>query len=114
GETFDVDGLIHQVAKNVELVRMDEDEAADQLASGRVAAAITIPAGFVETLKGLVASPRLKLQTGTGGITPRIRQQMQALVYNLNLRVQKAFIEADIRYVDLLLPGGPGTGLGRA
>ena len=37
---------------------------------------------------------------------------MQALVYNLNLRVQKAFIEADIRYVDLLLHGGKGRVLG--
>lgn len=108
GETFDVAALIDQVAKNVDLVRMDEHEAADQLASGRVAAVITIPPGFVQTLKGLVSSPRLTLATGTGGITPRVRQQMQALVYNLNLRVQKAFIEADIRYVDLLQHGGKG------
>jgi ABC-2 type transport system permease protein len=113
GETFDVDGLIHEVAKNVELVRMSEDEAAAQLASGRVAAVVTIPPGFIDTLKGLVASPHLTLATGTGGITPRVRQQMQALVYNLNLRVQKAFIEADIRYVDLLLHGGKGRVLGR-
>lgn len=112
GETFDVDGLIHEVAKNVELVRMDEGEAADQLASGRVAAVITIPPGFVDTLKGLVASPRLTLATGTGGISPRVRQQMQALVYNLNLRVQKAFIEADIRFVQLLQHGGKGSVLG--
>jgi hypothetical protein len=112
GESFDVDALIHQVAKNVELVRMSEDEAAGQLASGRVAAVVTIPPGFIDTLKGLVASPHLTLATGTGGITPRVRQQMQALVYNLNLRVQKAFIEADIRYVDLLLHGGKGRVLG--
>lgn len=112
GETFDVDALIDQVAKNVELVRMDEDEAADQLASGRVAAVITIPRGFVDTLAGLVSSPHLTLATGTGGITPRVRQQMQALVYNLNLRVQRAFIKADIRYVDFLLHGGKGKVLG--
>ena len=37
---------------------------------------------------------------------------MQALVYNLNLKLQKAFIEADIKYVDLLLHGGTGTVLG--
>ena len=45
GNTFDVDALIHQVAKNVELVRMSEDDASRQLASGRVAAVITIPEG---------------------------------------------------------------------
>ncbi len=114
GKTFDVDGLIDQVAKNVELVRMSADQGADQLASGRVAAVITIPAGFVAQLKGLVASPHLTLATGTGGITPRVRQQMQALVYNLNLRLQKAFIQADIRYVQFLLHGGKGTVLGRS
>ncbi len=114
GNTFDVGALIDQVAKNVELVRMSEGQAASQLAAGRVAAVITIPAGFVAQLKGLVASPHLTLATGTGGITPRVRQQMQALVYNLNLHVQKAFIEADIRYVQLLLHGGKGRVLGHS
>ena len=113
GSSFDVDALIDQVAKNVDLVRMREGQAADQLASGRVAAVITIPAGFVAELKNL-ASPHLTLATGTGGITSRVRQQMQALVYSLNLRLQKAFIQADIRYVQLLLHGGTGTALGRS
>jgi ABC-2 type transport system permease protein len=114
GNTFDVDALIHQVAKNVELVRMSENDASRQLASGRVAAVITIPEGFIDELKGLVASPHLTLATGTGGITPRVRQEMQALVYNLNLHLQKAFIEADVRYVQLLLHGGKGMVLGHA
>jgi hypothetical protein len=112
GNTFDINALIHEVGKNVELVRMSEGEASQQLASGRVAAVITIPPGFIDDLKGLVASPHLSLATGTGGITPRVRQQMQALVYNLNLRLQKAFIQADVRYVDLLLHGGKGRVLG--
>jgi ABC-type transport system involved in cytochrome c biogenesis permease component len=113
GRAFDVDGLIDEVARNVDLVRMSDEQASSQLASGRVAAVITIPAGFVARLKGL-ASPHLTLATGTGGITPRVRQQMQALVYNLNLRLQKAFIEADIRYVQFLLHGGKGQVLGRS
>src|SRR4029077_16972823 len=79
---------------------------------GRVAAVVTVPQGFVADLKGLVSSPHLTLATGSGGITPRVRQQMQALVYNLNLKLQKAFIQADIKYVDLLLHGGKGRVLG--
>jgi len=112
GETFSIDNLINDVAKNVEIVRMSEDRAAQQLASGRVAAVVTVPQGFVADIEGLVSSPHLTLATGTGGITPRVRQQMQSLVYNLNLKLQKAFIEADIKYVDLLLHGGTGTVLG--
>ncbi len=113
GRSFDVDGLIDQVAKNVELVRMPEGRAEQQLRSGRVAAVITVPKGFVAQLEGLVVSPHLALSTGTGGITPRVRQQMQALVYNLNRKLQSAFIAADVEYVDLLLHGGKGRVLGR-
>ncbi len=113
GASFDVDGLIDDVAKNVEIVRMSQGQAEQQLKTGRVAAVVTIPEGFIAQLQGLVESPHLTLATGTGGITPRVRQQMQALVYNLNLRLQKAFIEADIQYVDLLLHGGKGRVLGR-
>jgi hypothetical protein len=112
GKSFDVDSLIDQVAKNVEIVRMSEGRASSQLAAGRVAAVITVPPGFVDELRGLVSSPHLTLATGTGGITPRVRQQMQALVYNLNLKLQSAFIGADIKYVDLLQHGGTGTVLG--
>jgi ABC-2 type transport system permease protein len=113
GKSFDVDGLIDQVAKNVEIVRMSEAQASQQLQSGRVAAVVTVPPGFVAELKGLVTSPHLTLATGTGGITPRVRQQMQALVYNLNRKLQTAFIQADVEYVNLLLHGGSGRVLGR-
>jgi hypothetical protein len=114
GKSFDIDRLIHDVGKNVEIVRMPEGNAARQLAAGRVSAVVTVPPGFIADLKGLVISPHLTLATGTGGITPRVRQQMQALVYNLNLRLQKAFIEADIEYVRLLLHGGTGRVLGHS
>jgi ABC-2 type transport system permease protein len=112
GQSFSIDNLIRDVGKNVEIVRMSEKQAAQQLASGRVSAVVTVPQGFVSDLKGLVSSPHLRLATGSGGITPRVRQQMQALVYNLNLKLQKAFIEADLQYVDLLLHGGKGRVLG--
>jgi len=112
GASFNIDHLINDVAKNVEIVRMSQGDAKSQLASGRVAAVVTVPQGFIADLKGLVSSPHLTLATGSGGITPRVRQQMQALVYNLNLKLQKAFIQADIEYVNLLLHGGKGRVLG--
>jgi hypothetical protein len=112
GASFDIDRLIDDVGKNVEIVRMSESQASEQLASGRVSAVVTVPQGFVSDLEGLVSSPHLTLATGSGGITPRVRQQMQALVYNLNLRLQKAFIKADLEYVNLLLHGGQGRVLG--
>lgn len=112
-QEFDIDRTIDEVAKNVSLVPMEADEADHQLRSGRLTGVITIPRGFLATLQGLVTSPRLILQTGTGGTTPRVRQQMQALVYRLNRDLQEAFIEADREYVRLLVEGGSGEVLGR-
>src|SRR5206468_431096 len=57
GQTFNIDHLIDDVAKNVEIVRMSKAQADRQLASGRVAAVVTVPQGFVSDLKGLVSSP---------------------------------------------------------
>jgi hypothetical protein len=113
GKRFHVDRTIDEVSRNVDLVRLSPEEADRQLADGRLVAVIEVPQGFLTTLKGLVFSPRLILRTGQGGITPRVEQQMQALVYNLNLRLQRAFTAADRGYVRLLVHGGRGTVLGR-
>jgi ABC-type multidrug transport system permease subunit len=113
GHRFHIARTIDKVAQNVTVVRMSADEARRQLNSGRVAAVVTIPAGFLRTLEGLVRSPTLTLELAQGGITPRVRQQMQALVYSLNRSLQSAFIEADLQYVRLLLEGGSGEVLGR-
>ncbi len=113
GETFHVDTTINEVSRNVRLVRLSGDEAARELRSGRIVASLTIPAGFVEDLKSGVRSPRLVLRTTVGGITPRVRQQVQALVYTLNRKLQTAFIDNDLVYVDLLLHGGSGVVIGR-
>jgi ABC-2 type transport system permease protein len=59
-----------------------------------------------------VQQPSLIVQTTTGGIAPRVRQQMQALVYQLNQKLQRAFIAANLRYVELILHGGSGSFLG--
>src|SRR5437667_12557269 len=61
----------------------------------------------------MVRSPRLILETTHGGITPRVTQQVQALMYSLNRELQTAYIAANLRYVRLILHGGPGDFLGR-
>jgi len=113
GQTFYIDRTIGAVSRNVKLIRLSEDDARRQLTNGRLVAVITVPRGFLRRLQGLVTSPELVLDTGEGGITPRVHQQMQALVYNLNLRLQRAFIKADLGYVNLLLHGGTGEVLGK-
>ncbi|HEX3225086.1 MAG TPA: ABC transporter permease [Gaiellaceae bacterium] len=113
GHSFHVQTIIDQVAKNVTLVRMSPDEASRELSSGKVVATITIPLGFVGALETTAESPSLELRTGTGAITPRVTEQVQALVYQLNRKLQDVFISANLRFVELLLHGGSGSFLGR-
>lgn len=110
---FNVRTTIDAVAQNVDLVRMSEDSARRELADGEVVAVITVPPGFVSTLQQMVTSPTLELGVTRGGTSGRVRQQVQALVYQLNLKLQRAYISANIAYVGLILHGGNGKFLGR-
>jgi ABC-type Na+ efflux pump permease subunit len=113
GHRFHVDRTIEQVSKNVRLVRLSPDAAAQQLKTGKVVAVMTVPPGFITTLKEMVRSPRLEVQLSKGTISSRVDQQVQALVYSLNRQLQRAYIDTNLGYVTLILRGGKGTFLGR-
>ena len=113
GRTFRIDEAINEVGKNVHLIRMSSDDADRALRSGRVVATLTVPQGFLADLKSGLTSPDLIYQTTHGGISPRITQQLQALVYSLNRRLQRAYVGTDLRYVQLILHGGDATFAGR-
>jgi len=113
GKRFHVDRAIHEVSKNVKLVRLSADEAERQLRDGRVVAVVTVPPGFVSTLRGMVKSPRLRLELSRGTISTRVEQQVQALVYSLNRQLQRAYIASNLRYVTLILDGGDASFIGQ-
>ena len=112
GHRFHVQTIIDDVAKNVTLVRMSQAEAARELSSGKVVATITVPPGFLDKLTSTVQTPSLILRTGHGGLTPVVTEQTQALVYQLNRKLQDAFVKADLDYVRLIQQGGHTTLLG--
>ena len=111
---FAVGKTIDQVAQNVTLVRLGEAEAQRELEDGKVVAVVTVPPGFVATLQQMVQSPTLRLAVTRGGSAPRVRQQVQALVYSLNTKLQRAYIDANLQYVSLILKGGDGSFLGQS
>ncbi len=113
GHRFHVDRTIDEVSKNVDLVRLSPEDADRQLQDGKVVAAVTVPPGFVATLRGMVRSPKLQVELSHGTISSRVNQQVQALVYSLNRQLQQAYIGSNLRYVDLILKGGNGVILGR-
>jgi ABC-type transport system involved in multi-copper enzyme maturation permease subunit len=106
GHTFRINDAIGEVSKNVHLIRMGRDEAAHQLATGRVVATLTVPAGFLADLRGGLTAPTLLYETTRGGISSRVTQQVQALVYSLNRRLQQAYVATDLGYVRLIVDGG--------
>jgi ABC-2 type transport system permease protein len=74
---------------------------------------LTVPKGFVVDLEGMVRSPTLQVELAPGGLRPRLEQQVQALVYSLNRKLQRTYVEQNLQYVQLLLHGGSGTFLGQ-
>ena len=112
GQSFNVENVISEVQGSVELVPMEEDEADRQLETGGIVAEIVVPRGFASKLRGMVESPQLVLKTAEGGLSGRVEQQTQALVYGLNQRLQDAYITANLEYVRLILEGGEGSFLG--
>ena len=113
GKRFHVDRTIQQVSKNVHLVHLSREAAAEQLKNGKVVAVVTVPPGFITTLQEMVHSPRLEVQLSQGTISSRVDQQVQALVYSLNRQLQRAYIGTNLGYVNLILYGGKGSFLGR-
>jgi hypothetical protein len=112
GQRFNVEQVISEVQGSVDLVPMEEREADRQLATGSVVAEIVVPPGFASKLRGMVESPNLVLRTAQGGLSGRVEQQTQALVYGLNQRLQEAYISANLEYVRLIVEGGEGSFLG--
>ena len=110
---FGIQRAIAQAADEVELVRLDYAEARRELDTGRVVALVRVPDGFLADLQGMARSPQLELETTAGPFSGRVVRQVQAAVYTLNRRLQGAYIESNLDYIDLLLRGGSGSFLGR-
>ncbi len=106
-QTFDLQQLFDN-AKEVKLVRLPAARAESQLASGQVLAILTVPKGFTSELRGLKQSPKLILRTTRGGLSTRVVEKLRSFVYSTNLDLQKAYIQANLSAVDLLLHGGGG------
>ena len=112
GERFDVEALFAEAADDVELVPLPRDEAERRLDAGRVLGVLIVPSGFTRQVRSMVESPRLVLRTTPGGLAGRTIDKVEALVYSLNVDLQRAYIRANLDYVNILLEGGSGTVLG--
>jgi ABC-type Na+ efflux pump permease subunit len=106
GHRFHIQTVIDQVSQQVTLVKLSSREAARELSNGKVVATITVPNGFLAELGTTTSSPQLVLRTTSGGLSQRVTEQVQSLVYQLNRKLQAGFIAANLREVQLLEHGG--------
>jgi ABC-2 family transporter protein len=106
GHTYQIKNLINEVAKNVRVSWMSKAQAAQALRTGEVVGVITIPPGFINDLKSVSNSPQVEFETSQGGISSRVTQQMQALVYSLNRKLQEAYLKDAIGYISIIRNGG--------
>ena len=99
---------------NVTLVRMGADEAS---ARARVRARSSRrspcrPASSARSRRRRAARASC-CAPAAARLAPRVTQQVQALVYQLNRKLQGVFIKANLVYVQLILHGGNGSFLGQ-
>ena len=106
GQRFHIQTVIDDVSQNVTLVRMARGRGAAGAGRGQGRRVDHRPARVRGKLTAKTTSPSLVLRTTTGGLAPRVTQQMQSLVYQLNRKLQDAFVSADLAYVKLILHGG--------
>jgi ABC-2 family transporter protein len=107
-QTFALREMFEHAAE-VRLVTMSPAQAAQELDSGRILATLVIPRNFTDRLMTMQSSPRIVLRTTRSGLATRVVEKVRALVYSLNLRLQHAYITANLAAVDLLLRGGSGN-----
>jgi ABC-2 type transport system permease protein len=112
-QNFRIEDAIDSAGKEVRIVRLSYGEARRQLDTGRVVALVRVPYGFLADLRAMVRSPELQLETSPSPFSSRIVREVQAFVYSLNRQLQDAYIESNLRYVQLLRRGGAGQFLGR-
>jgi ABC-2 type transport system permease protein len=112
-EEVDLRKLFDDVRRRVDLVELDEADAAADLEAGRVVATVTVPAGFVLDVQSGLRSPEIVLTTRDGAIAERAARETQALVFALNTAFQRELLRQNVEYLGLLVTGGETRVLGQ-
>jgi len=106
-ESFSIDSYVRQAEKNgVQVESMEREEAERALDEGQVAGILVIPGGTVAKLNTQLAGADLKFIVGDSALGSIVAQRMKGVVYNINLSISDALIEANRDYLDKLVTGG--------
>lgn len=105
--SFSVDEYVRRAEhEGVDVVRLDSDEAERALEAGQVAGVLVVPRGTTARLATQLSGVPVEFHTGTGALGDVVAQRMRGVIYQVNLRISRALIEANRSYLHTLVEGG--------
>ncbi len=104
---FRISDYVKQAEKNgVDVIEMSREHAERALDDGQVAGVLVIPGGTVAKLNTQLSGADLKFMVGDNPLGSVVAQRMKGVIYNINLRISDALIDANRDYLDKLVSGG--------
>jgi hypothetical protein len=107
GREFSVSEYVKRAEDNgVNVQEMTREEAERALDDGQVAGVLIIPPGTVATLRTQLSGARLEFLIGDSPLGSVVAQRMRGVIYNINLNISDALVDANREYLDKLVTGG--------
>jgi hypothetical protein len=107
GREFSVSEYVRRAEDNgVNVQEMTREEAERALDDGQVAGVLIIPQGTVATLRTQLSGARLEFLIGDSPLGSVVAQRMRGVIYNINLNISDALVDANREYLDKLVTGG--------
>lgn len=103
-----VDDYIDRLDDEVEVRRLGPEAAERELAAGRVAAILTVPAGFIRDLQSGVRQPTLRLVTSARSPIEgeAITRRLEAAVFRFNQGLATGYVRQVVALADFITNGG--------
>jgi ABC-type Na+ efflux pump permease subunit len=104
---FSVTQYVERAEKNgVNVVKLSREDAEHALAEGQVAGILVVPQGTVAKLQTQLSGADLEFEIGDNPLGSVVAQRMRGVIYNINLSISDALIDANRGYLDTLVTGG--------
>lgn len=89
----------------VDVVEMEREEAERALDDGQVAGILVVPQGTVAKLQTQLSGADLRFIVGDNPLGSIVAQRMRGVIYNINLAISDALIQANRTYLEALVDG---------
>jgi ABC-2 type transport system permease protein len=114
GERLSLEDYVARISEEVKLKELDPEAARTALEDGRVAAILTIPAGFVENLVFGATPPTVELVTSLRAAiqSEAITRRLESAIFRLNQQLASDYIAQLLMLAERVVAGGRITVFG--